>query len=270
MIVGMIGGEGKMGRLLAPILKRHVDDVLTSLDPVEIAKKSDVIIFTVPMEVTVEVIEKLLPHIKESHLLMDFTSVKEGPCRAMLRSPASVIGLHPLFGPTVSSLEGQTVVLCPERAGKWKRWISEILEKEGASVVEMTPRDHDETMATVQSLVHFCSLLFIETIRLNQKDPKKLAKMATPVYKMQLNIAGRIANQSSELYRSIQFENPYFLPLLEFFEKGFKTLRDIVEKKDREGFDRFFKNCHDFLGKEILDEGQKTTDAFIEMMKRKL
>ena len=49
-------------------------------------------------------------------LLMDVTSIKEAPVKAMLESTkASVVGTHPMFGPSVHSLQGQRVVLCLER-----------------------------------------------------------------------------------------------------------------------------------------------------------
>ncbi|WP_316357709.1 prephenate dehydrogenase/arogenate dehydrogenase family protein [Candidatus Neptunichlamydia sp. REUL1] len=78
MKLGIIGGKGKMGRLFAPIFERYVDEVITSLDPIENAKSCDVIVFSAPIEVTEKVIEELLPHIEERHLLMDFTSLKKG------------------------------------------------------------------------------------------------------------------------------------------------------------------------------------------------
>jgi prephenate dehydrogenase len=265
--LGIIGGEGKMGRLFTPIFKRHVDEVITSLDPIETAKSCDIIVFSVPIEVTEKVIEELLPHIEKRHLLMDFTSLKEGPCRTMMRSKGAVIGLHPLFGPSVSSIKGQTVVLCPVRPRKWLSWVSGLIKAEGAKGVEIGPKPHDEMMALVQSLVHFCSLLFTETLRCKGVDPKELLKMATPVYKMQLHIAGRILNQSPELYKAIQFENPYFTSLLKSFEEIFKNLREIVEKKDAKGFETFFQTCQSFLGKESLNKGQKMTNCFIETMK---
>ncbi|MCB1109972.1 MAG: prephenate dehydrogenase/arogenate dehydrogenase family protein [Chlamydiia bacterium] len=268
MKLGMIGGEGKMGRLFAPIFEKYVDEVVTSSQPVDIAKHCDIIVFTVPIEATPEVIESLLPHIEKRHLLMDFTSLKEKPCAAMMHSQGSVIGLHPLFGPSVPSLEGQTVALCPLRPGKWLPWLTDLLDKEGAKRIEVTPQTHDEIMALVQSLVHFSSLLFAETLRQKGVDPQKLLEMATPVYKMQLHIAQRITNQSPELYRAIQFENPYFLSLLEIYEKSFATLRKIVASKDSKGFETFFNSCHTFFGKEALEEGQKMTDQFIEVLKR--
>ena len=155
MRLGIVGGEGKMGKLFTPIFERHVDEVITYLDPMETAKSCDIIVFSVPIETIEKVIEELLPHIKESHLLMDFTSLKEGPCKAMMCSKGSVVGLHPLFRPSVSSIEGQTIILCPLRPGTWLPWIRGLIKTEGAKGVEIEPKAHDEMMALVQSLVHF-------------------------------------------------------------------------------------------------------------------
>jgi len=266
MKLGIVGGEGKMGRLFRPIFEKYVDEVLSSPDGVEIAKTADIIVFSVPIEVTPEVIEKTLPYIRKEQLLLDFTSLKEKPCHVMLKSKASVIGMHPMFGPSVPSLAHQTVVLCPERPGKWLPWLKGWLAEEKAHVIETDPKTHDEMMAIVQCLVHFTSLIFSETLRLKGIKPETLAAFASPVYRMQLHIAGRILRQSPDLYRAIQMENPQFPVVLESFQEAFHNLRQIVTEKDAKGFEAFFMKAGDYLGDPIKEEGQKMTNRFIQAM----
>ena len=64
----------------------------------------DLVVVSVPIRDTVRVIGEIAPFLREDQLLCDFTSLKTGPVAAMLRSKAAVIGLHPMFGPTVSSI----------------------------------------------------------------------------------------------------------------------------------------------------------------------
>ena len=67
------------------------------------------VVVSVPIEVTVKVIEQVGPLMQKDALLMDLTSLKAEPVAAMLRSSvAEVIGLHPLFGPAVDTLAGHT------------------------------------------------------------------------------------------------------------------------------------------------------------------
>lgn len=258
-----------MGRLFEPIFSRYAKKVLLSDESSneEVAKAADVLIFTVPIANTIEVIESLVPVIRKEQLLLDFTSIKEKPCEAMLKSSASVIGMHPMFGPSVTSLEGQTVVLCPVRPGEWLEWIVDLLRKEQASVIQATPDRHDRMMAIVQCLVHFTSIVFSKTMKEEGINPKELFEYASPVYRMQLYIAGRIAKQSAELYRDIQFQNPAFEKTLENMSESFETMKRTVLKHDEDTFEATFKEIQDFLGPEVLAEGQAMTDAFIKLMR---
>jgi prephenate dehydrogenase len=267
--IGIIGGKGKMGRLFEPIFKRYAKKVLLSdqTSNEKVVKESNVLVFTVPIASTIEVIKSLLPLIHKDQLLLDFTSIKEKPCDAMLKSSASVIGMHPMFGPSVQTLEGQTVVLCPVRPGEWLDWIVDLLRKEQATVIQTTPEKHDRMMAVVQCLVHFTSLLFSKTMKEEGINPEELFQYASPVYRMQLYIAGRIANQSAELYRDIQFQNPAFEKTLENMANSFETMKSTVLKQDSDKFEKTFKEIQDFLGPEILDEGQTMTDMFIKLMR---
>lgn len=268
--IGMIGGKGKMGQCLEPIFKRYSHQVLLSDEKTseEVVKASDVLIFTVPINQTTLVIESLLPHIREDQLLLDFTSVKTAPCKSMMKSKASVIGMHPMFGPSLKNIESQTVVLCPVRPGEWLDWLSDLLRNEGAQIIQTTPEKHDKMMAIVQCLVHFTSLLFSHTMKQEGINPKELFQFASPVYRMQLFIAGRIAKQSADLYRDIQFENTSFPETLAHFTKSFKTLKRSVLSHDSQAFENLFDEIGDFLGEDILKEGQEMTNSFIQLMKK--
>ena len=120
--IGIIGGAGGMGRWFGAFFEQaghpvHVSGHASGPRPAEMAAACPVVIVSVPIAVTESVIREVGPHMKKDSLLMDLTSLKAGPVRAMLEASASeVIGLHPLFGPGVMSLEGQNIALCPARA----------------------------------------------------------------------------------------------------------------------------------------------------------
>jgi len=64
-----------------------------------------------------------------------------------------VIPTHPMFGPYVSSIAGQVVVLTPQEETKLKpeyMFLKTFLESQEAKVIETTPLYHDKMMAVVQ------------------------------------------------------------------------------------------------------------------------
>jgi len=143
--VAVIGGHGAMGRCMAelfadlghPVMIADLDTALTATDAASVA---DVVIVSVPMDVTESVIREVGPRVREDALLMDVTSIKVEPVKTMLETcRASVVGTHPLFGPTVHSLQGQRVVLCPGRGAEWLAWLKNMLHARGLVLMECAP-----------------------------------------------------------------------------------------------------------------------------------
>ena len=110
--VAIIGGAGAMGRCVAELFGDlghtvMIADLDTRLTPAEAAAVADVVVMSVPIDVTVDVIRELGPRVREDALLMDVTSIKAAPLRAMLDcSRASVVGTHPLSAPRCTRCRG--------------------------------------------------------------------------------------------------------------------------------------------------------------------
>jgi len=127
--IGIVGGKGEMGRFFAHFFQNkgfrvEVSDLDTPLSNRELVELSDIVLFSVPLHLAEKIIEETVPYTRQNQLLMDVSSLKEKPVKAMLKSEASVIGLHPMFGPQVSSIKGQTIIACPIRIDKEKKTIS--------------------------------------------------------------------------------------------------------------------------------------------------
>lgn len=65
----------------------------------DLLAQAGMVVVTVPIHLTVEVIGKL-DQLPEDCILCDLTSVKTKPLQAMLKAhEGPVVGLHPMFGP---------------------------------------------------------------------------------------------------------------------------------------------------------------------------
>lgn len=271
MKAGIIGGTGKMGRLFVPVFRRAGYEVLTSgrssaLSAEDLAAQCDIVIVSVPIRNTVRVIKKIAPLMHEGQLLCDFTSLKVRPIAAMLDSKADVIGLHPMFGPTVSSLKNQTIIVCPARADPERLGqLTAIFEKEGARCTIATPEAHDRMMAVVQGLTHYVTLCMAESIRTLGIDISATEAFTSPVYQIELSLMGRLLSQDPELYADILEENPFVPEVLAACLGSAHTLASIVNKRDAPGFRTFFEENSRHLGS-YCRKGQETTDALIDCM----
>ena len=103
---------------------------------------------------------------RPDQLLMDLSSLKVRPIEAMLLSPSSVVGLHPMFGGTISSFAGQTIVACPVRIIPCRvDPLRRLFENQGMRVKECTPEKHDHMMSIIQVLFHVTTMLTGRVLR---------------------------------------------------------------------------------------------------------
>jgi prephenate dehydrogenase len=220
--IGIIGGTGGIGRWFADFFQKegfsvHVSGRGIGLRPAEMAGACPVVIVSVPIGVTQSVIREAGPHMKKDSLLMDLTSLKAGPVTAMLEASVSeVIGLHPLFGPGVQSLEGQNIVLCPARGGRWIPWVREVLGNRGANLIEATPDRHDEVMAVVQALNHLDTIVLGLAIRRSGIARKDLENFSTPIFRGKLAMIDKVFSRP-ELHTEIIAANPHAAAMIDLY-----------------------------------------------------
>jgi prephenate dehydrogenase len=268
---GIIGGTGRMGHLFAGVFRRAGYTVMvsgrsTKITSRNIALECDLVIVSVPIRDTVRVIEEITPLLQKGQLLCDLTSLKAAPVAAMLKSKAEVIGLHPMFGPTVTSLKQQTIIACPARAAKATvQALLAIFRAEGAVCTISDPDEHDREMAVVQGLTHFVTLCMAESIRRLNIDVEKTRAFTSPVYQIELGLVGRLLSQDPGLYGSILLENPYVPEVLAACRDSVQDLQEIVVKKDTAQFRDFFAENTRHFG-DFCPEGMASTDALIECM----
>jgi prephenate dehydrogenase len=269
MKAGIIGGTGKMGRLFAPVFERAGYEVLVSgrstpMTNTRLAELCDIVIISVPIHDTVRVIREIAPVLTKDQLLCDFTSLKTQPVAAMLESKARVIGLHPLFGPTVLSLRQQTIIVCPARAPEETlQSLVSLFTREGAHCTLATPDQHDRMMAVVQGLTHFVTLCMAESVRKLGVDIETTLAFTSPVYQIELSLVGRLLSQDPSLYADILQQNPYVPDVLSACTSSADDLLEIVKSGDPDRFRDFFLRNTRHLG-QYCEEGMKTTDALIE------
>jgi prephenate dehydrogenase len=245
--IGIIGGTGGMGRIFADLFRQEGYGVQVSgrkrgPDITTMAEQCQVIIVSVPIGITVEIIEQIGPLMKKDALLMDLTSLKTEPIKAMLRSsPAEVIGLHPLFGPGVASISGYTIYICPARGERWIAWVKDIFTKHGATIIETTPERHDEMMALVQALNHLNSITMGMMLRQWGIDLAELRRFATPIFNTKLAIIKEIFTNNPRLYAEIITLNPHIQKILDLYEKTLADIKSLIDKKDTEALTRLIE-----------------------------
>ena len=269
-IVGAHGGMGKVfSRLFADIGHTILEvDLTTDLTINEAVPISDVVVVSVPINQTVEVIRKVGPLVKPDSLLMDVTSIKGKPLKAMLESTsASVLGTHPMFGPRVHSLQGQRLVLCEGRGHAWYEWAKSTFESRGLSVHKATSDEHDKAMAIVQVLNHYQTQVFGLTLARLGRPISQTLQYTSPAYLMELYVAGRHFAQSPNLYGPIEMNNPELANMTEEFQKAAKELSEVLIRNDQEAFSKIFSEVRQYFGEfssEAFEQSSFLIDRLVE------
>ena len=269
-IIGIIGGTGQMGKLFRKVFEKHKYIVLissrrTKLTPEEMIKKSDVVIVSVPIKHTIPLIKSIVPLMRKDQLLMDFTSLKEAPIKAMLKSKSAVVGLHPMFGPGVEKLIGQTIIECPIRSNSHYKHIRKVFEKEKAKIKRSTPVKHDQMMAIIQGMLHFSSITMCHVLKDLGIDVEESLKYTSPVYKLKMDMIGRILNQNPCLYADIELQNKYNTKVI---NKYIKNQNKLLNKQDKKSFVKYFNEASDYLGS-FTSQAEKESNRLISKMVKK-
>ena len=271
MLAGIIGGTGQMGRFFAGVFEEAGWDVIVSgtktpLTNRDVAEMADLVMVSVPIRATVGVIREVAPLLSEEQVFCDLTSLKVEPVRAMLASRAEVIGLHPMFGPGAVSLRAD-VVATPARCAPTLEGLLSVFRDQGAAITLSTPEDHDRMMAVIQGLTHFGALAKAEAIRRTGTDVDETLSFTSPIYRIEMGLAGRLLAQDAGLYGDMLLMNPpsqRCLPRL----RAVRTLREIVESGDSDRFRVFFAENAAHYASYLAAATEETDDLINHMVAR--
>ncbi|MDD2516165.1 MAG: prephenate dehydrogenase/arogenate dehydrogenase family protein [Candidatus Gracilibacteria bacterium] len=273
----IIGGTSLFGQFWKKYFEEKGQEVIitsrnTKLTSKEAVKMGDIIIFSVSIRHTVEVIKELIPEIPVSKLIMDFTGIKnEATAELKKYTSGEVVATHPMFGPWIKSLQNQNIAFDPVSPGEKWDFIYNIWKEDGANLIEMSSKRHDEIVGIIQSSVHFINLLIGHILKKKGIHPDELVKISTPNSRMQLFILSRFLNQEASLYTDMQmcnstYKNEIVPEILDYAQMLFS----IIGQNDSERFENEFNDLKQFIGQDFPDKALTISSKFDEELKKVL
>ena len=170
------------------------------------------VMLAVPEDQVENAASTILPRLRAGATVFDVVSTKARAMAAMLEHApdgVGVLGTHPLFGPAVPDVIGQTFVMAPtERTDPdTYDWLTSLLRSKGAIVEETDAQTHDRYMLLVQTLAHYAYLVFGKTLAkasdLGYTFEESL-RYSTPPYSILAAFTSRIIGGNPDLYAQIQ------------------------------------------------------------------
>lgn len=267
----VVGGGGAMGqRFVAAFTQRgHEVEVLEAGDPRDraaLVQAADVVLIAVPMAISERVAGELAPHVRPDALLCDINSLKEAVCAVMEAGcRGEVLGLHPMFGPTVGSFTGQKVVVCEVRPGPHAAWLVGELQHLGMECIHASPSEHDRMMSVVQVLMHFSTVVMGEALRRSGVQLEQSLRYTSPIYRLELAFVGRLFAQDPDLYAEIEMSNPRGDAVRLSFLRAAADVAEMVHQGDREAFRALFQRVSGWFHG-FDDEAMRLSDLVIDRL----
>lgn len=250
----IVGGNGGMGRIFRQYFENSGYVVHTfghrGWDKApEYLKKAKVVIVTVPIDITIDVIKQLSPLLREDMILCDFTSVKDPIVKAMMaHHQGPVLGLHPMFGPDIKSLVKQVIVTVPERDEEQSRFLVEQFKLWGARIVKCKASEHDKAMSIIQALRHFTTYAYGTFLANLEPNLQQILQLSSPIYRLELMMVGRLFAQDPRLYADIIMSSQQNYELISAYVESLKPELELVAAKDAEEFTHRFLKAREFFG----------------------
>jgi len=267
----IVGGAGQMGHFFADLFRAsgyrvRILAVENWSDVESLCIDVDLVLLSVPIHVTLETIERIVPHMPSTAILADLTSIKTAPMEAMLKQfSGPVIGLHPLFGPSCVTLDKQIIAVTPGRNNDKCQWLIEQLSLWGAVMVSAGPEEHDDIMDIVQALRHFATFCFGQFLCRKKVDLTRSLEFSSPIYRLELGMVGRLFAQDSSLYSEIIFATPARRNLLKQYVAAMNEQIELVENNDKALFIERFSEVADWFG-DFGNQAMRESDFIINKL----
>ena len=220
-MIGIIG-FGRFGKLVAHYLARDLDVYVYNRSdkdaeiagtgahpaPLDMVCRQKIVIPCVPISTLKENLKTIAPLLEPGAVVIDVCSVKEYPVQWMLEElpeSVSILATHPMFGPdsAADSLQDRKICLCRVRVpdAQYQK-IKKYLTSKGLIVIEATPGEHDEQIATSLSLTHLIGRTLSEC-------GAKPLDIDTEGYKRLIHILEVVERDTWQLFQDMHRYNPY-------------------------------------------------------------
>ena len=251
--VVVIGGHGQLGGLFVQwfrlsgyqvrVIDQHNQDELN-----DAVTNAALVLISVPIAVTSEVI-KGLPSLPDDCVLADLTSVKTAPLQAMLgQHSGPVLGLHPMFGPGVSTMAKQLVVATVGRDEAASSWLHSQLQTWGLHIQWLDAAEHDQAMSLIQVMRHITTFAYGVHLMEEEANLEQLQRLSSPIYRLELMMVGRLFAQSPSLYADIILAEPENFAMIRRYLARFSELLETLEKQGKDGFIDTFDKVASWFG----------------------
>ena len=224
-------------------LALKVIDQKATFDDLE---KADIVIISIPVDVQLAVIPKVLDMVSDNALVMDVGSTKEDICLAVKEHPKrrNYLAMHPIAGtefsgPTAAHtglFAQKTNIICEveKTAFKLQEIALDIFAKLGMRIRYMDPKSHDKHIAYMSHLSHISAFMLGKTVIEKEKNERDIFDMAGSGFESTV----RLAKSSPAMWTPIFEQNK--VNIVKTLEEYIGNLQQFKELMEQDNFSEIY------------------------------
>ncbi len=206
--------------------------------------QAHMVIVSVPVDVMVEELPKILDAVNDDAVVFDGGSTKSLICKTLIDHPKrrNFLACHPIAGTEFSgpsaAIEGlfvdKTNIICEveKTAFKLQERALELFQQMGMRIRYMNPEAHDKHIAYVSHLSHISSFMLGKTVIEKEKNERDIFDMAGSGFESTV----RLAKSSPAMWAPIFEQNrDNVVETLREYIHNLQEFKQLLEKGDYEG-----------------------------------
>lgn len=222
--------------------------------------KAAIVIVSIPVDVQIDIIPKVLDAINDHALVIDVGSTKELICTVIKNHPKrrNFLATHPIAGTEFSgpkaAIKGlfvdKTNIICEveKTAFKLQEKALEIFSKIGMRIRYMDSKSHDKHIAYVSHLSHISSFMLGKTVINKEKNERDIFDMAGSGFESTV----RLAKSSPAMWTPIFEQNKE--NIIETLEEYINNLQQFKKLMEQDNFSEVYNEMeHINYIKQILN-----------------
>ena len=216
-------------------------------------KNADLVILSVPVDVAVSELPKILDAISDDTLVIDMGSTKSPICNAVVIHPRrrNFLATHPIAGTEFSGpkaairnlFQGKANIICEveKTAFKLQEKALKLFSDLGMRIRYMNPEAHDKHIAYVSHLSHISSFMLGKTVIEKEKNERDIFDMAGSGFESTV----RLAKSSPEMWTPIFRQNrENVIETLNEYINNLKQFKTLMEANNFEEIYNEMKNTN--------------------------
>ncbi len=241
-------------------------DVVITKNMSESVKISDIVIFCIPVDEIIKIIDGETIKFKHGAIIIEISSIKSAIHRvlsnASIKLNVTTLCIHPMFGPGSSISATNKIIHIPVDINKSKSeegLVNELFPSFEKIIIK-SPEKHDLAISVIIGLIYFINLVFSKFIVeiSNSKEFQFednlmhfLKKISGSTFKIQSLLSESILTDDVSLFLTLFIDNDKSITTIDRYGQLFNDLLCKIEKKDTEHVKKYILSVRNTIEKDI-------------------